>query len=63
VKLDLYTGKSVKLWTFFGEGAVRTGWTGVVFGGDELADFAGTQEDDSRHFLELLQFFLKKPVV
>jgi len=63
VKLQLYSGKRIKLWTFFGEGAVQTGWTGTIFGGDEAIDYAGTQEDESRHFVKLLEYFLEKPIV
>ena len=62
VRLRLYTGKRVNLWTFFGEGAVETGWAGTFFGGDEAVDFAGTQEEDSRYFVKALEFFLKKPI-
>lgn len=63
VKLKLYTGKRVKLWTFFGQGAVETGWVGTFFGGDEVVDFAGSQGDDSRYFVEALEFFLKKSII
>ncbi len=50
--------KKIKLWTFFGEGS---GVSGVV--GDGWINFEGFQEDDSRNFVEVLQYLTQKPLV
>lgn len=39
---------------FRGEGAKCTGWTGVLLGGDDLLDFSGTQESESRQLATYL---------
>lgn len=46
-------GRSHPVCTYRGEGAVRTGWTGVLLG-DKLFDCAGTQEQESRQLAERL---------
>ena len=40
--------------SFYGEGSVSTGWTGVLLGGDDVVDYAGTQGNESRQFVEYL---------
>ena len=40
--------------SFCGEGSVSTGWTGVLLGGDSIVDYAGTQGNESRQFVEYL---------
>ena len=52
----------VTLCSFSGEGAVHTGMSGVLFSGDDLIDYAGTQEEDFRAFLRTLESFLEVPV-
>jgi hypothetical protein len=42
------------LCAFRGEGAVCTGWTGMLLGDDDLVDFAGSQEDESRTFAKAI---------
>ena len=49
----------MKLWTFYGEGAVGTGWGGVLRG-DSVFDSTGDQEDSSRNYITLLQSFTGK---
>jgi hypothetical protein len=43
----------LKVFNFFGEGAVNTGLTGVLCG-DDIVDFKGDQEDTSRSYIDLL---------
>ena len=50
-KLDVDT---VHLWTFFGEGSVKTGGTGVFLGGDSLFDFRGNQFEEFYKFQKLI---------
>jgi hypothetical protein len=40
--------------SFRGEGAVGTGWTGVLLGDDDWLDLSGTQEAESRKFVDYL---------
>lgn len=47
----------LKLFSFVGEGAVETGWKGVLFGNDDWVDLEGDQEASSRHFVRLLHRF------
>jgi hypothetical protein len=39
---------------FRGEGSTCTGWTGVLLGDDEILDFSGTQEKESRKLAQYL---------
>ncbi len=52
----------VTLCSFSGEGSVHTGMSGVIFGGDDLIDYAGTQEEDFQGFLRVIEKFLDVPV-
>jgi hypothetical protein len=47
--------------SFRGEGAVSTGWMGIIFG-DDIIDFSGTQESDSRQFVSYLSKRLGIPI-
>jgi hypothetical protein len=60
--LMLKSGKRVKFFKFFGEGSVETGWIGTIFGGDEVLDMRGDQDEASYNYLELLKEFLQVPV-
>ena len=40
-----------------GEGAVESGWTGVIFTKDDLVDFAGKQKASSLEYAQLLHRF------
>ena len=51
--------KKIKLWTFIGEGS---GVAGIV-ADDSWINFEGFQEDDSRNFVEVLQYLTQKPLV
>lgn len=46
--------KRYPICTYRGEGSKCTGWTGVLLGGDDIIDFSGTQEDESRKLAEYL---------
>jgi hypothetical protein len=48
------TGDSFPICAFRGEGSKTTGWSGVLLGGDDIFDFSGTQEDESRKFAEYI---------
>ena len=50
------------LFSFKGEGAVETGWAGVLLGGDSVVDLHGDQEDASRSYTRLLREYLGVPV-
>jgi len=54
------------LCSFRGEGSVETGWCGVLFGNDELLDFSGTQEAESRqlvgHLAKIIGVTVGKPL-
>ena len=52
----------VRLFSFYGEGAVQTGWYGVVFGEDSLIDVSGDQGEASLSFVDLLQHMLEVPL-
>ena len=39
-----------------------TGWEGVILGGDELFDYSGTQEKESRAIVEAFSQLLQIPV-
>jgi len=43
-----------ELCNYVGEGSVENGWYGVIMGGDNMLDLAGTQQQDSRNFVNLL---------
>lgn len=51
--------EKVKLFSFIGEGAVETGWIGVLQG-DEIVDFCGDQAPSSRNYVNLLMKFTGK---
>jgi hypothetical protein len=44
-------GRKIELLSFYGEGAVHTGWWGVVLG-DQIIDYRGRQEKRAREFAE-----------
>ncbi|MFP4106904.1 MAG: hypothetical protein ACLFVU_12545 [Phycisphaerae bacterium] len=46
-----------------GEGAVETGWSGVLLSGDDLLDFSGDQGDASCSYVDLLQQWTGAPLV
>lgn len=46
--------EKLPLFTFFGEGSTETGLSGVILGGDDIVDFRGAQEHDSRGFVGLV---------
>lgn len=52
----------VNLFRFFGDGVVKTGATGVLFGGDDLIDSYGDQADHFKFFINELQKFLQVPI-
>ncbi len=52
--------EKVKLFSFSGEGSAATGWSGVLFGGDDIVDYAGDQEAASRRYVRLLKQFTGK---
>ncbi len=56
---SLIEEKKVKLWTFWGEGTVMTGFTGVL-AGDGLFDLSGNQERRSRDYVSLVKEFTGK---
>ena len=60
VSLELHGDKQVSLFSFFGEGSVETGLGGVIFGGDQVFDFAGDQEGVSGDFVDLLKAYTGK---
>jgi len=53
----------VGLFNFFGEGAVMTGWTGVLLFRDSLVDYSGDQQESSLGFVELLMQYTDKKLV
>ncbi|MGK0184425.1 MAG: hypothetical protein ACI9R3_000191 [Verrucomicrobiales bacterium] len=60
VALELKSRKKVVLWTFYGEGSVVTGWSGVLLGGDSLVDLSGDQADASLGYAKVLCAMLDK---
>lgn len=56
---SIYQEKYVKLWTFWGEGSVMTGWSGWLLG-DSLVDMSGKQEAQSRDYVSLLKEYTGK---
>lgn len=50
----MHDGTEQHLFTFAGEGQGATGLVGVLLDGDSLIDWAGTQEESSLSFVELL---------
>ena len=52
--------RPIKLFSFSGEGAVATGWTGVLLGDDSIVDFSGDQEGRSLSYIDLLTAFTGK---
>ena len=52
----------VFLAAFRGEGAIQTGWSGVLFGDDDLVDYSGDQEGAARGFVGTLQRVLDVPL-
>ena len=55
-------GERIPVATFRGEGAVCTGWTGVLFSDDTALDLHGTQGDDSLTLVEGLRRILGVPL-
>lgn len=62
VGLELKDRWVYRLWTFYGEGSVQTGWAGTLLGGDEFVDLAGDQEDASERFTRVLSVMMEKPL-
>lgn len=56
------TGERVPVATFHGEGAVCTGWSGVLFSDDTALDLQGTQGDQSLSLVEGLRRILGVPL-
>ena len=54
--------ETVRLFAFSGEGAVATGWGGVLMGGDSTVDFSGNQGAACRQFVLLLREFCAVPI-
>jgi hypothetical protein len=54
--IDIVTrdDERLRVCAFRGEGAVMTGWGGVLLGDDEIFDVSGTQEGESRQFANYL---------
>lgn len=52
----------LRVCAFRGEGAVMTGWGGVLLSEDSLLDVSGTQEGESRQFVNYLAKVLDVPV-
>jgi len=52
--------RTIKLFSFSGEGAVATGLTGVLLHGDDIVDFSGDQENRSLSYVDLLMKFTGK---
>ena len=50
-----------ELWTFWGEGSVTRGFSGLLLG-DSIFDMSGAQEEQSRDYVTLLQKFTGKPL-
>lgn len=59
VSLRLKTSEELRVARFFGEGAAGDLSTWLM--GDDLIDFAGTQEDESRQFVTTLREMLPVP--
>ena len=62
IGLELKDRSVSRLWTFYGEGSVQTGWAGTLLGGDEFVDLAGDQEDASERFVRVLSVMMEKPL-
>lgn len=61
ISLDLTRpAEKVRLFSFFGEGAVSTGMGGVILGDDDMFDYQGDQEATSRVYVKLLKVFTGK---
>jgi len=52
--------KKVKLWTYLGEGSVKTGLRGAAWGGDSLIDFRGNQQEVTDDFFARLSQITQK---
>lgn len=52
----------LRVCAFRGEGAVMTGWEGLLLGNDDVVDFSGTQEEESRQFVNALAKILDVPL-
>ncbi len=69
-KFDLYRVKLVlkdppevvPLFNFAGDGAVKTGATGVIYGGDSLIDSYGDQSEHYQFFMQKLKEYLDVPI-
>lgn len=69
-EIDRYTvslvlrgsGERVRVATFHGEGAVCTGWGGMIFSGDTAMDWQGTQDEQSLSLVEGLRRILGVPL-
>ena len=54
--------ETVTLLRFSGEGSLRTGWCGVLLGGDSIVELSGTQEEDSRAYVSILARVIGAPL-
>lgn len=61
IGVGLYSKEEVRLAAFRGEGSVRTGLIGVI-GGDSIIDHEGTQGDESRSVIDILQNMIGCPL-
>lgn len=52
----------VPLFNFAGDGVVKTGATGVLFGGDSLIDSYGDQAEHYGFFMKMLKEYLNVPI-
>ena len=56
------TGEKIPLATYHGEGAICTGWEGVIFSDDSPIDGQGTQDEQSLSLVEALRRILGVPL-
>ncbi len=68
-EIDIFTisvvnhdGREFKLCSYRGEGAVCTGWTGVLLGDDSILDVSGTQEGESRQLVNMIKAITGLPI-
>ena len=55
-------GQKHEVTAFQGEGAVNTGWSGMLMGDDSFFDYSGTQEGESRDLVDGLKQILQVPI-
>jgi hypothetical protein len=54
--------ENLDLFWFWGEGAVKSGATGVLLGNDDVVDFSGDQRATSERYAKLLSAFINTRV-